>query len=109
MGAPSNRTATLESQMIPMIQDVPGQTLRSRKSLNLKNEISVTAQDFKPSSEYLDQFFCRGHICMPDVKNPLGSRLHRIQVTTQTQTVRAIRHPEFRILDRAARFFASSS
>src|SRR6266404_1872473 len=28
MGAPSNRTATLESQMIPMIQDVPGQTLR---------------------------------------------------------------------------------
>jgi hypothetical protein len=27
MGAPSNRTATLESQMIPMIQDVPGQTL----------------------------------------------------------------------------------
>src|SRR4030088_1859216 len=30
MGAPSNRTATLESQMIPMIQDVPGQTLRVR-------------------------------------------------------------------------------
>src|SRR6266446_1650548 len=30
MGAPSNRTATLESQMIPMIQDVPGQTLRAR-------------------------------------------------------------------------------
>jgi hypothetical protein len=30
MGAPSNRTATLESQMIPMIQDVPGQTLRKR-------------------------------------------------------------------------------
>src|SRR6202023_2519375 len=29
MGAPSNRTATLESQMIPMIQDVPGQTLSS--------------------------------------------------------------------------------
>jgi len=29
MGAPSNRTATLESQMIPMIQDVPGQTLRN--------------------------------------------------------------------------------
>jgi len=29
MGAPSNRTATLESQMIPMIQDVPGQTLRA--------------------------------------------------------------------------------
>src|ERR1700681_2716604 len=29
MGAPSNRTATLESQMIPMIQDVPGQTLRT--------------------------------------------------------------------------------
>jgi replicative DNA helicase len=28
MGAPSTRTATLESQMIPMIQDVPGQTLR---------------------------------------------------------------------------------
>src|ERR1700682_3156287 len=28
MGAPSNRTASLESQMIPMIQDVPGQTLR---------------------------------------------------------------------------------
>jgi hypothetical protein len=27
MGAPSNRIATLESQMIPMIQDVPGQTL----------------------------------------------------------------------------------
>jgi hypothetical protein len=29
MGAPSNRTATLESQMIPMIQDVPGQTLKA--------------------------------------------------------------------------------
>src|ERR1700704_3476630 len=28
MGAPSNRTATLESQMIPMIQDVPGRTHR---------------------------------------------------------------------------------
>src|ERR1700681_1680109 len=28
MGAPSNRTPPLESQMIPMIQDVPGQTLR---------------------------------------------------------------------------------
>src|ERR1700716_3391005 len=27
MGAPSNRTATLESLMIPMIPDVPGQTL----------------------------------------------------------------------------------
>src|SRR5882672_1087141 len=32
MGAPSNRTATLESQMIPMIQDVPGRTLRARVS-----------------------------------------------------------------------------
>ena len=28
MGAPSNRTATPESQMIPMIQDVLGRTLR---------------------------------------------------------------------------------
>jgi len=36
MGAPSNRTATLESQMIPMIQDVFGQTLKRPplKSLN---------------------------------------------------------------------------
>src|SRR5260370_12889129 len=33
MGAPSNRTATLESQMIPMIQDVPGQTLRRRPEI----------------------------------------------------------------------------
>jgi len=33
MGAPSNRTATLESQMIPMIQDVPGQTLRGKKEI----------------------------------------------------------------------------
>src|ERR1700738_3369553 len=32
MGAPSNRTATLESQMIPMIQDVPGQTLSAALS-----------------------------------------------------------------------------
>jgi hypothetical protein len=35
MGAPSNRTATLESQMIPMIQDVPGQTLTRHR----KNEV----------------------------------------------------------------------
>jgi len=33
MGAPSNRTATLESQMIPMIQDVPGQTLKAKGPL----------------------------------------------------------------------------
>jgi hypothetical protein len=37
MGAPSNRTATLESQMIPMIQDVPGQTLRAGQLLGLRD------------------------------------------------------------------------
>jgi hypothetical protein len=46
MGAPSNRTATLESQMIPMIQDVPGQTLRNRygtfrELLRVKRELGL--------------------------------------------------------------------
>ena len=46
MGAPSNRTATLESQMIPMIQDVPGQTLRARvaeKTDGVRNVILALA------------------------------------------------------------------
>ena|ERR1700682_1138158 len=50
MGAPSNRTATLESQMIPMIQDVPGQTLTiatarggkiATKTADLPNDVKV--------------------------------------------------------------------
>jgi hypothetical protein len=35
IGAPSNRTATLESQMIPMIQDVSGRTLRSANAIGI--------------------------------------------------------------------------
>jgi hypothetical protein len=51
MGAPSNRTATLESQMIPMIQDVPGQTLRAmRLLLALADE---SANDKKQFEHYI--------------------------------------------------------
>jgi hypothetical protein len=42
MGAPSNRIATLESQMIPMIQDVPGQTL-TPPEFHLTTTTSVTS------------------------------------------------------------------
>jgi len=43
MGAPSNRTATLESQMIPMIQDVPGQTLsHSETTVRLYLQETIT-------------------------------------------------------------------
>src|ERR1700730_18202016 len=44
MGAPSNRTATLESQMIPMIQDVPGQTLRRHLSIRLSEGLSTVSR-----------------------------------------------------------------
>src|SRR3984893_15361955 len=45
MGAPSNRTATLESQMIPMIQDVPGQTLSKTEALPIIALLSAAVRN----------------------------------------------------------------
>jgi len=53
MGAPSNRTATLESQMIPMIQDVPGQTLTSGEAKEIA-ERARTVADSRRMGEFCE-------------------------------------------------------
>jgi hypothetical protein len=53
MGAPLNRTATLESQMIPMIQDVPGQILRISMTVATKGDVEGTLNEVV-SEKYVD-------------------------------------------------------
>jgi hypothetical protein len=78
MGAPSNRTATLESQMIPMIQDVPGQTLRALRRIadDLANRYVVLGDiwDIDAKRAYLDRL--EGEGILPTAANSLASKVN---------------------------------